>query len=256
MVFPNKPSGTEGITNPLRSLIGPIRTLTVSAQFLGVGIAGLCGVIGLGNFLIGDTLPFGVWIAVGLYGLALGAALAGLRKTYPHPAIGTCNVVTIVRLTLTCALIAALLSPSPAPWAVFAVAGTAFLLDGLDGWLARREGYASTFGARFDVEVDSALALVLALYAYQHADLGAYVILLGLPRYAFVAAQFRFEWLNGALPERFSRKVVCVLQISVLILVLLPSMSAAFANTAAAFAALALIWSFGLDIRWLWMART
>jgi phosphatidylglycerophosphate synthase len=36
-------------------------------------------------------------------------------------------------------------------------------LDGLDGWLARRFGLASAYGARFDMEVDGFLILVLAL---------------------------------------------------------------------------------------------
>jgi hypothetical protein len=70
-------------------------------------------------------------------------------------------------------------------WAVFAVAVIALSLDGIDGWLARRQGYVSDFGARFDMEVDSVLALVLALSAAVSSGLGPLAILLGLPRYAF-----------------------------------------------------------------------
>ena len=38
----------------------------------------------------------------------------------------------------------------------------ALLLDGLDGWWARRFGQTTTAGARFDMETDAALILVLS----------------------------------------------------------------------------------------------
>ena len=42
-------------------------------------------------------------------------------------------------------------------------------LDGVDGWLARRSGIASAFGARFDMEIDALLILVLAVLAWRSA---------------------------------------------------------------------------------------
>jgi phosphatidylglycerophosphate synthase len=220
------------------------------------GLVGLGVAFWLGLLLTGDAARLPVLGGAGVFALGMGIALSGLRRDYPHGAIGLCNLVTVARLALTSALIAALLAPHPAPWGVFAVAVIAFLLDGVDGWLARREGYASAFGARFDVEVDALLALTLALFAAIHGGVGAYVILLGLPRYLFVAAQVPFQWLNAPLPERFSRKVVCVLQIAALILVIVPGLPPAMSGPAAGIAALALLWSFWVDLRWLWLARS
>ena len=44
-----------------------------------------------------------------------------------------------------------------------ALAGFALALDGVDGHLARRFDQVSDFGARFDMEVDAALILVLCI---------------------------------------------------------------------------------------------
>ncbi len=42
-----------------------------------------------------------------------------------------------------------------------ALAVPALILDGVDGWVARRTGTANDAGARLDMEVDAALILVL-----------------------------------------------------------------------------------------------
>ena len=43
------------------------------------------------------------------------------------------------------------------------------LLDLVDGWVARRTGTASPFGARFDLETDAALILVLSWLVWRTA---------------------------------------------------------------------------------------
>lgn len=247
MVISNKPNDAdEGV---LQRSAAP----SVSAQFLAVGLVGAVGSVAIGGALVGDLA--GVLCGLGVYGVAMAVAFNGLRSGFPYDVIGLCNVATIARVMLVSVLIAALVATNAPPWAVFFVAIAAFALDGLDGWLARREGRASAFGARFDMEVDSMLALVLALLAWQSGTVGAYVIILGLPRYAFWVAQFAFPWLDGDLPERFSRKVVCVLQIAALILVLFPLVSPSLAAAVAGLAAVALVWSFWTDVRLLWRAR-
>lgn len=225
-------------------------------QFLSAGGIGFVGVVVLGWVLFDGLGTAGGLIGATSYGVGLTIALVSLRRTYPHHAIGLCNCVTIARLMMVCALIVALIDQPDRPWAVFALAAIALALDGVDGWLARREGYGSLFGARFDMEVDSLLALTLALHAYVSAGLGAYVILLGLPRYLFALAQWSMPWLNGEIPERFSRKVVCVVQLLVLILVLLPMVQSPLSDVLVCGALLALSWSFWLDIRWLRQARS
>ncbi len=255
MVFSNKPSGAGDAAGRLAGAVWHAKTLSPSAQFAAISLAGFAATFGLSGVLIGGILPAGAIFGGLAYLLAVFVALGALRASYPHPVIGWCNAVTVFRLAQASVLIAGLVSPGMSGWAVFTVAALAFALDGLDGWLARREGYVSSFGARFDMEVDSVLALVLALHAYQSGTVGAYAIILGLPRYVFFGAQFFAPWLKGDLPNRFSRKVVCVLQIGALILLLVPFVGPPLSNIVAGVAALALVWSFALDVRWLWRAR-
>lgn len=60
------------------------------------------------------------------------------------------------------------------------------VLDGIDGWLARRWGLVSEFGEYFDKEVDAFFMLILCLMLYQGGRLGGWIVLPGLLRYGFV----------------------------------------------------------------------
>ncbi|MEJ6388782.1 CDP-alcohol phosphatidyltransferase family protein [Gymnodinialimonas ulvae] len=214
-------------------------------------LAGLCAVILAGGLLPSvDPLRVQLW-GGGAFAVAASVALFGMARSYPHGVPGLCNIVTLARLGLACLLVGALVSGASAQWLVFAIAGLAFALDGVDGYLARRSGLSSDFGARFDMEVDSALALTLAALAYSSEAAGVYVLLLGLPRYAFGLAQVFLPWLNRPLPPRFTRKVVCVIQIAALLVMVFPLAGSPFTDTLAALAALALVWSFWRDIAWL-----
>jgi phosphatidylglycerophosphate synthase len=218
-------------------------------------VAGILVMLALGPLLM-PVLPAGAWIlAAATYTVATVTAGDLLRRTYPHGILGLCNIVTLVRLVIVAALVAPLAVGGGQSWVVFALASLALALDGVDGWLARRGGLVSGFGARFDVEVDSLFALVLALLALGSGKVGAFVLLLGLMRYVFVLAAALFPWLGQPLPERFSRKAVCVLQLSTLIVIQLPVVSGGVATALAVFASGVLIWSFALDIRYLWRAR-
>jgi phosphatidylglycerophosphate synthase len=222
-----------------------------SLRLLGAGFGGLAVLVGVVAAVFGDTGAYPLGSVVAGYALALGAAVYLMEKGYPHRALGLCNLVTLVRLVLVAALAVPLAAGTGGGEEVFALALVVLLLDGLDGWLARRAGLASAFGARFDMEVDSALALVLALHAWIGGAAGALVLVLGLPRYAFAAAGAVLPWLRAPLPERFSRKAVCVLQLGVLVVLQLPALPGWLTATLVAAAALALVWSFWRDVVWL-----
>ncbi len=228
-------------------------------QFIVVCALGCAGFWVLSALVLSASGLFQRIIGGGFYLFASAVALVGLARGYPHPSLGLCNGVTLVRLMLVGVLLAAfvgaLIGNLPNPWALFAVAVPALALDGVDGWLARRQGHESAFGARFDMEVDSTLALTLALLAVVVAGVSPFVVLLGLPRYVFGVAQMVLPWLVADLPPRFSRKVVCVLQMLVLISVLLPSVPLGLANALVLGGLLLVGWSFAVDVRWLWRAR-
>lgn len=207
------------------------------------------------------------WLAViGAVGMAFGASIRAetaatvafltisavvavqIGRWYPHSRLGGCNTVTLLRAALVAALLMPLADGRAAGCAVAVLATVALALDGVDGWLARRSGLVSRFGARFDMEVDAALALVLALHVMAGTPVGSEVLVLGLIRYVFVLAAWGWPWLRGDLAPSRRRKVVCVLQLSVLIALQIPAVPSDAAILLARGAAMALIWSFAIDI--------
>lgn len=223
---------------------------------------GLLALLVVGLFgLQGQAVWRGGALAVTLY-LGMNAfLLRGLLRDYPHQRLGLCNIVTHFRATLTAGLAAVLpntaaLSHDPAlAWSVVAIATIALASDGIDGWAARRAGLVSRFGARFDMEVDSILALILALIVWQSGKVGDWVILLGIMRYLYVTAMWVWPWLNRPVPARFSGKLVCVIQIAVLIALVAPVVTGIWAVGIAAGALALVVWSFAVDIRYLWARR-
>jgi phosphatidylglycerophosphate synthase len=123
----------------------------------------------------------------------------------------------------------------------------------VDGQVARRTNSTTKLGARFDMEVDAFLILVLSVFVA--GTFGWWTIAMGAFRYVFVAASWAWPWLNAPLPPKFSRKVVAAVQGVTLVVAtasLLPE-TVAFVVVAAALAALT--WSFGRDVQWLWAAE-
>ena len=191
--------------------------------------------------------------------LALAAAgVAWYRAERSGVALGWANTITLARAGLVSVLAAALLEPTlyrDQGWIMAGLALLALALDGLDGWLARRLDECSEFGARFDMEVDAALIFVLCL-GVMAADLaGPWVLLIGLMRYAFVAAAGLWPWLRASLPPSFRRKAVCVWQVAALLLALTPVVGPMVASALLLSALLALALSFALDIAWLQHSR-
>ncbi|MGQ7793997.1 CDP-alcohol phosphatidyltransferase family protein [Faunimonas sp. B44] len=195
-------------------------------------------------------------------GFALLAALMAPRlpEHHRHQTFGTPNAITLVRAAVALFLAGALSDhafgkgsiPPSTLWTVFALAAIAFSLDAIDGPIARRFGLASAFGARFDMEVDAFLVLVLTGWAAETEKVGPWVLAIGLMRYAFVAAGAVRPWIARPLPPSFRRKAVCVLQFFVLLAVLAPAVPAGAAAVIAGIGLLLLAWSFAIDVGWGW----
>lgn len=192
-----------------------------------------------------------------VFGAVAVIAVGQLAATHPFDRLGPANLVTTLRVLLL-SLVAGLIGEAPTStvaWAGALVAVVITALDGVDGWLARRTKYASAFGARYDMEADALLILVLAVLAWQHDKAGAWIILAGAMRYLFVASGYLWPWMNGALPPSQRRKTVCVVQIVGLIVVVSPIAIAPVSVVVAALTLLTLTWSFGVDVRWLYQHR-
>ena len=196
-----------------------------------------------------------VLFAVASY-VALGALLlAKLPHSPPGPGIGPANRLTLARATLVLPLGTLTLSPgvftSGGYWWMVGLATIALVLDGLDGLLARRTGTESAFGARFDMELDAFLLLVLSALLWRSGRLGSWVLLIGGLRYFFVLAGLLWRPLRGVLPPSRRRKVVCAVQGIVLVVCLAPVTRPAPATGLAVSALLILVYSFVIDTWWL-----
>ena len=196
--------------------------------------------------------------AVAAYGL-FAAAVQALLPPQPWPGLGAANRVTVGRAALVLSL-AALVThaqglPSAGLWWIIGMATAALCLDGVDGLVARRTGTATAFGARFDMELDSFLMLVLAALVWRSARLDAWILLLAAPRYLFVAAGWLLPWLRAPLPQRMRRKAGCVAQGVALVVCLAPVVPAGLAAAGAALTLVLLAGSFAVDVRWLFDRR-
>ncbi|GAA2307684.1 CDP-alcohol phosphatidyltransferase family protein [Streptomyces violaceusniger] len=208
--------------------------------------------------LLGTAIDLGPagWLTGLAFAVATWAVLTRALQRSWLASFGAANRVTLARATLVggvTALVAdSFESPTPVT-ALVSLTAMALILDAVDGQVARRTGTSSSLGARFDMEVDAVLILVLSIYVATF--LGPWVLLIGAMRYAFVAAAWVLPWLNGQLPPSTARKTVAALQ-GVLLLVVGADVLPYPAAFGAALLALTLLsWSFARDIRWLWRTR-
>ena len=222
-------------TGPLTGLIVQLALLCGLAVTVGLSVSG--------------------WIVGIACAIGTDAALTRGLVRYGTDELGPADWVTLVRATLACgvaALTADAFGPTPAT-TLAGLAIVAIVLDGVDGWVARRTGTASMLGARFDMEVDAFLILVLSAFVARSS--GAWVLAIGVARYAFLGAGWLLPWMRGSLPPRYWRKVVATIQGLVL--------AAAAADVlprvvmvAAVGGSLALLTeSFGRDVWGLWRRR-
>lgn len=189
-----------------------------------------------------------------VFGVGAGMMLWVLPQQHPFACLGPANQVTLVRATLVALLFALIGEPtvSGVPAMVMVAASVVCLLDGADGWLARRSKMVSGFGARFDMETDAVLVAVLAALAWQFGKVGAWVLWAGLLRYLYLAAGAVVPLLRRPLPPSYLRKTIAVAQMVALIVAIAPFVSPALSARVAAAASAALTLSFLQQVLWLY----
>ncbi|MFG1765711.1 CDP-alcohol phosphatidyltransferase family protein [Micromonospora parva] len=223
-------------TGPVIGLLAQVGVLAVLAQTVGLGPAG--------------------WAAGLVYGVVLCALLSQGMTRAGAPDLSPADRVTLSRAILAGG-VTALAADSftrPAPVAVMVVlTSVALALDAVDGYTARRTGTSSELGARFDMEIDSFLVLVLCLYVAPST--GAWVLAIGAMRYVFVAASWVLSWMRGSLPPRYWRKVVAAVQGVVLTVAMGDALPGPLTTVVLVASLALLVESFGRDVRWLWTTR-
>jgi phosphatidylglycerophosphate synthase len=218
-------------------------------------LAGFVCLLALLGVLAATTgLDAAGWLAGVACGAGLAALLTRALTRHSRVGLGPADSVTLARAVLACG-VAALTVDSfggQAPAAILVTLSTvALVLDGVDGRVARRTDTTSAFGARFDMEVDAFLIMVLSVYVARES--GWWVLAMGLARYAFVAAGWVLPWLRGPLPPRQWASVVAAI-VGVVLTVAAADILPDAVTTAMLLVALALlVESFGRSVWGLWV---
>ncbi len=222
-----------------------------------IGLVAVAGVAALARFALPLSAAFPLKAAA-CFAIVGGVALARLSEAnHPFATFGQANQVTTARaivVALLCGTIGEPADPIIAAAAAAAALAVA-MMDGVDGWIARRSQMPSAFGARFDMEVDALLILGLSVLAFTHGKAGAWVMLSGLLRYVFVGAGWTWPWMARPLIPSRRRQTICVIQIVALIAIVEPMVSRSASELIAAFALGMLGASFLADTWWLVLHR-
>jgi phosphatidylglycerophosphate synthase len=222
---------------------GPVTGL--GAQF--VLLAALAGTVGL---------SVSGWVVGVACGVVTNAALAVGLDHYGADRLGPADWVTLSRATLAggvAALTADSFGRSNPATTLVTLTVVALALDAVDGWVARRTGTVSKLGAHFDMDVDAFLILVLSVYVARST--GAWVLAIGVARYAFIAAGWLLPWMRRSLPPRYWRKVVAAAQGVALMFAAADVLPRVVTDIALVASLALLVESFGRDVGWLWRHR-
>ena len=97
----------------------------------------------------------------------------------------------------------------------------ALILDGVDGYIARRTKSESLEGTRFDMEVDAFFVLAITLFIWSSLGYPIWIISLGLFRYAYVILLYGLRLPERPEPPSYFKKTTTVISIGVMIVILI-----------------------------------
>ncbi|MEL6988306.1 MAG: CDP-alcohol phosphatidyltransferase family protein [Bacteroidota bacterium] len=118
------------------------------------------------------------------------------RMEWKRIRFGLPNTITALRLLLCVALIFLFKEDI---YMLLGIAIPIAVLDGLDGYFARKLNQQTIMGAQLDKEVDAYYILILAILVLENSIAGFWVLGFGLIRYIYVIVGYRFR--KKSVPE-------------------------------------------------------
>jgi phosphatidylglycerophosphate synthase len=239
----------------MKTLVAPV-LLTTRRSNADYWLLAACGPVLLGAAFVGWWLSWLSASTAALCFLLLAALIARYSRTRD---LRIADLVTLARGLGVCFIAGFTLQALAGGLArngvlVMIIMGTLCLtLDGVDGRVARARGEATAFGARFDVETDAAMLIVLSIAVAALGIAGWWVLVIGALRYGYVVASLIVPALRTPLPYRYSGKVIAVVQAIALLAALAFGLThgAHWVPTMFLLAAFAsLCWSFGRSVIW------
>src|SRR5439155_13116113 len=158
--------------------VGSLRGSAVMAKLVALAAVAVASTLLRAPLHLGALYPLKALI---LFSGMMALAIGFLDAHHPFARYGVANQITTVRAALV-ALMGSLIGEETTPIVGMGAAITGavtILLDGVDGWVARRTEMQSRFGARYDMEIHPLLILVLAALAWKLEKAGAWVLLSG-----------------------------------------------------------------------------
>ena len=142
-----------------------------------------------------------------------------------QPFGGFANWITFSRLLLLVVIVATLERWSNIQ--LFGLFSICLLLDGVDGWAARKFQQESEWGALFDKEVDSFFVLVVSMILYQSYQIPFWIILIGILHYLYELVLCALKWQHIKTKKNpIGRYVAFLLFIGLLCPLIVPSLMA------------------------------
>jgi phosphatidylglycerophosphate synthase len=229
----------------------PLRTSVIRASALGLLVVIALAWAGRAWLQLGPLYPAKV---AAVFAATMAIAFGFVGDHHPYLRFGPANHVTMIRAMLATLVASLIGEPAIARVAAAATAAAVLMivLDGVDGWLARRSRMTSAFGARFDVETDALLVMAMSLLVWQHGKAGAWALLGGMMRYAFVMAGYWLRWMARPLRPTRRAKTISVCHMVGVSVALAPIVAHPLSAIAVGSTVIALSWSFAVDVRRLW----
>jgi len=129
--------------------------------------------------------------------------------------IGVANTVTLVRgIVMLMVLMGFITFPT---WVNGSLLIFALILDGIDGYIARRRQESSLIGQYLDVEMDALFVVFLCVLLWKHTHFPVAILFIGSLRYLYLMALIIFVRHEKLEPRRRYASVIAVFLILALI---------------------------------------
>ncbi len=152
-----------------------------------------------------------VWLS--LIGASFIVLIIDLKKStkslsYQPLGLGYPNLITAVRLIFM--MLLAFYFKDLSNITLFVIFNFVILLDGLDGFIARKLNQCSEYGERFDSEADAQLVYLLSWIHFANGTVDWWILIPGMMRYLY---QLFFFWVpsNSKFPPKKFRATVAVI---------------------------------------------
>ena len=171
--------------------------------------------------------------------------------------VNLANYVTYLRLVIMITLLVLILFRSDVDNMYYSLYITffsflVFIMDWLDGYLARKLKQITDFGFFFDQEVDNIFLFILVLSITLNNSELYFLWLIPLLRYIFLLMKYIFVWMRSELYDSMRRKSICAVTTFLLIVCNLEFLSFFLIELLSIISMFIILFSFMKDILWLY----